>query len=231
MGGQNPAVVLPDADLERTAGQIAAAAFGFAGQKCTATKRVVVLGRVEEFTEALVAAARALPFGDPADPATVVGPVVEEAARDRVVAAAAGARDAGGRVLTGGTATEGAGWFVGPTVVDALPEGAELLREETFGPICAVVGASSVPDAVRRANDVRYGLAAAVYTGDLDAALQVTDALAAGQVKVNAPTTGVDFFLPFGGQRDSSYGGREQGKAAQEFYTSLHTVTVAPAGR
>lgn len=231
MGGQNPAVVLPDADLERTAGQIAAAAFGFAGQKCTATKRVVVLGRVEEFTDALVAAARALPVGDPADAATVVGPVVEEAARDRVVAAATGARSAGGRVLVGGVATEGPGWFVAPTVVDGLPEGADLLREETFGPICAVVGADSVADAVRRANDVRYGLTAAVYTGDLDAALQVTDALAAGQVKVNAPTTGVDFFLPFGGQRDSSYGAREQGKAAQEFYTSLHTVTVAPAGR
>jgi acyl-CoA reductase-like NAD-dependent aldehyde dehydrogenase len=231
MGGQNPAVVLPDADLASAAAQIAAAAFGFAGQKCTATKRVVVLGRVEEFTEALVAAAGALPFGDPADAATVVGPVIEEAARERVVAAAAGARAAGGRVLTGGSAAADAGWFVSPTVVDRLPEGAELLREETFGPICAVVTASSLADAVRRANDVRYGLTAAVYTGDLDAALQVTDALTAGQIKVNAPTTGVDFFLPFGGQRDSSYGGREQGKAAQEFYTSLHTVSVAPAGR
>ncbi|MCU1605076.1 MAG: aldehyde dehydrogenase, partial [Modestobacter sp.] len=146
-------------------------------------------------------------------------------------AAAAGARAAGGRVLTGGSAAADAGWFVSPTVVDRLPEGAELLREETFGPICAVVTASSLADAVRRANDVRYGLTAAVYTGDLDAALQVTDALTAGQIKVNAPTTGVDFFLPFGGQRDSSYGGREQGKAAQEFYTSLHTVSVAPAGR
>ncbi|WP_369138035.1 aldehyde dehydrogenase family protein [Modestobacter versicolor] len=231
MGGQNPAVVLPDADLERAAGQIAAAAFGFAGQKCTATKRVVVLGRVEEFTEALVAAARALPFGDPADAATLVGPVVEESARDRVVAAATGARSAGGRVLTGGTATGDGGWYVGPTVVDGLPEDAELLREETFGPICAVVAADSVADAVRRANAVRYGLTAAVYTGDLDAALQVVDGLAAGQVKVNAPTTGVDFHLPFGGQRDSSYGAREQGKAAQDFYTSLHTVTVAPTGR
>lgn len=230
MGGHNPAVVLPDADLERTAAQVAAAAFGFAGQKCTATKRVVVVGRVAEFTEALLAATQALPFGDPADPATVVGPVVEEAARDRVVAAARAAREAGGRVLTGGSATDGAGWFVPPTVVEGLPEGAELLREETFGPICAIVGADSVDDAVRRANDVRYGLAAAVYTGDLDGALRVTDALAAGQVKVNAPTTGVDFYLPFGGQRSSSYGGREQGKAAQDFYTSLHTVTVAPAG-
>jgi aldehyde dehydrogenase (NAD+) len=161
----------------------------------------------------------------------VVGPVVEEAARDRVVAAADGASAGGGRVLTGGTPTGDGGWFVGPTVVDGLPDGAPLLREETFGPICAVVPADSVADAVRRANDVRYGLTAAVYTRDLDAALQVTDSLAAGQVKVNAPTTGVDFYLPFGGERDSSYGGREQGKAAAEFYTSLHTVTLAPAGR
>ncbi|MCW2899584.1 MAG: aldehyde dehydrogenase [Streptosporangiaceae bacterium] len=231
MGGQNPALVLPDADPGVAATQIAAAAFGFAGQKCTATKRVVVVGPVEEFTDALVAATEKLVVGDPADAATVVGPVIDEPARDRVLAAAEGARAEGGRLLTGGSTAADLGWFVGPTIVDGLPVGADLLREETFGPICAIVQADSVDDAVRQANDVRYGLAAAVYTGDLDAALRVTDGLAAGQIKVNAPTTGVDFYLPFGGERDSSYGPREQGKAAQDFYTALHTVTVAPARR
>jgi aldehyde dehydrogenase (NAD+) len=226
MGGQNPAIVLPDADVDAVAAQVAAAAFGFAGQKCTATKRVIVVGDPAPFTEALVAAAQALPFGDPADPATAVGPVIEEQARARVVAAGTG-----GRVLTGGSAEPGAGWFVRPTVVADLPDGHPLLAEEVFGPVCAVVPAESTADAVRIANDVRYGLAAAVYTADLDAALHVTGQLAAGQIKVNAPTTGVDFYLPFGGERASSYGPREQGKAAQDFYTSLHTVTVAPAGR
>ncbi|HEX7662040.1 MAG TPA: aldehyde dehydrogenase family protein, partial [Pseudonocardiaceae bacterium] len=110
-----------------------------------------------------------------------------------------------------------------------LPDSHELLHEEVFGPICAIVAASSTEDALRRANAVRYGLAAAVYTSDLTAALTATRELRAGQIKVNAPTTGVDFYLPFGGEQDSSYGQREQGKAAQEFYTSLHTVSVAPS--
>lgn len=224
-------MVLPDADAATVAAQIAAAAFSFAGQKCAATKRVIVLGRVAEFTDALVAATEKLILGHPADAATIVGPVIEETARARVLHAAEGARAAGARVLTGGFASADVGWFVPPTIVDLLPEGADLLREETFGPICAIVSADSVEDAVRRANDVRYGLTAAVYTGDLNAALRLTDGLAAGQIKVNAATTGVDFYLPFGGERDSSYGPREQGKAAQELYTAEHIVTIAPADR
>ena len=168
--------------------------------------------------------------GDPADMATTVGPVIERRAQDDVTGAADGARAGGGRLLTGGTARNGDGWFVDPTVVDGLPDGHPLLTEEVFGPICAIVAADSEAEAVRIANDVRFGLTAAVYTGSLDSALRVTDSLHAGQIKVNAPTTGVDFHLPFGGENRSSFGGREQGKAAMDFYTSLHTVTVAPRG-
>jgi alpha-ketoglutaric semialdehyde dehydrogenase len=231
MGGQNPAVVLRDADLASAAAQIASAAFGFAGQKCTATKRIVVVDRAAEFTSAFLDAARKLAVGDPADAATVVGPVIDQPARDRVVEAAAGAREAGGRVLMGGADEPHDGWFVAPTVVDGLPDGHDLLCEEVFGPICAIVAVGSDAEAVRVANSVRYGLTAAVYTSDLGSALQITGGLSAGQLKVNAPTTGVDFYLPFGGERDSSYGEREQGTAALEFYTSLHTVTMALPAR
>jgi alpha-ketoglutaric semialdehyde dehydrogenase len=231
MGGQNPAVVLPDADVAGAAAQIAAGAFGFAGQKCTATKRVVVAGDVAAFTEALVAATGKLAVGDPADPATIVGPVIEEAARTQVLAAAESARAAGGRIVTGGTPGDRAGWFCAPTIVDRLPAGHHLLCEEVFGPICAVVAADSAEQAVAIANDVRYGLVASVHTGDLDHALRIAAALTAGQIKVNAPTTGVDFYLPFGGEGASSIGPREQGKAAQDFYTSLHTVALNPSGR
>ena len=134
--------------------------------------------------------------------------------------------------MTGGTARRRYGWFVAPTVVDRLPAGTRLLREEVFGPICAV-GAprTRVEQAVSIANDVRYGLVASVHTRDLDHALRVADTLTAGQIKVNAPTTGVDFYLPFGGERASSIGPREQGKAAQDFYTSLHTVALNPSAR
>ncbi|WP_428964944.1 aldehyde dehydrogenase family protein [Micromonospora fluostatini] len=231
MGGQNPTVVLPDADVESAARQIAYAAFGYAGQKCTATKRIILVGDPAGFTDALVAAVTALACGDPAAPDTTVGPVIDEAARARVLAAADSGVAAGGRLLTGGRAADGPGWFVAPTVLTDLPAGHLLQQEEVFGPICALSRVDTLDAALDAANAVRYGLSAAVFTADLDAALRFADGSAAGQVKVNAPTAGVDFYLPFGGERDSSFGGREQGKAAQDFYTSLRTVTVAPAGR
>ncbi|PZG17281.1 aldehyde dehydrogenase [Micromonospora craterilacus] len=230
MGGHSPAVVLPDVDVESVARQVAYAAFGYAGQKCTATKRIIVVGDPTDFTDALVAAASALACGDPAAPDTVVGPVIEPAARARVLDAVDSGVAAGGRVLTGGRAIERPGWFVGPTVLTDLPTDHLLNREEVFGPICTLSRVDTVDAALHAANDVRYGLAASVFTADLDAALRFADGLAAGQIKVNAPTAGVDFYLPFGGERDSSFGGREQGKAAQDFYTALHTVTVVPAG-
>ncbi|WP_433532250.1 aldehyde dehydrogenase family protein [Micromonospora sp. CA-263727] len=231
MGGHSPAVVLPDVDVESAARQVAYAAFGYAGQKCTATKRIIVVGDPTDFIDAFVATAAALACGDPAAPETVVGPVIARAARARVLDAVDSGVVAGGRVLTGGRAIEGPGWFVAPTVLADLPAEHLLNREEVFGPICTLSRVDTVDAALRAANDVRYGLAASVFTADLDAALRFADGLAAGQIKVNAPTAGVDFHLPFGGERDSSFGGREQGKAAQDFYTALHTVTVAPAGR
>ena len=116
-----------------------------------------------------------------------------------------------------------------PTVVAGAPADHVLACDEVFGPIALVQGAPDVEAALALANGVRYGLAAAVYTRDLGAALAVSSRLEAGLVKVNAPTTGVDFYAPFGGEKDSSLGPREQGKAAAEFYTSTHTVTLAPA--
>ncbi len=114
--------------------------------------------------------------------------------------------------------------------MDGVPADHVLARDEVFGPICLVQDAGSVDEAVALANGVRYGLASAVYTRDLDRALDVSARLETGLVKVNNPTSGVDFYLPFGGEKDSSYGPREQGKAAQDFYTSTHTVALGPAG-
>jgi acyl-CoA reductase-like NAD-dependent aldehyde dehydrogenase len=228
MGGQNPAIVLPDADLKVAAASIAAAAAGFAGQKCTATKRVIVVGDPAPFTEALIAAVEAMIVGDPADADVSVGPLIGAAARDRVLAATASARAAGGRVVTGGSTIEGAGWFVAPTVVDSLPADHLLECDEVFGPICAVSSVPSLAAAIERANSVRYGLVGGVYTTDLNAALAAAAQLDTGMVKINAPTTGVDFYLPFGGVKDSSYGSKEQGKAAVEIFTSSHTISIAP---
>lgn len=228
MGGQNPAVVLPDADLDAAAQQIAAAAMGFAGQKCTATKRVVVVGDGAAFRDALVAAVEAMQVADPADLQTTVGPVISKHARDRVTSVARDAEQVGGRVLTGGTDVDADGWFVKPTVVEGVPERHTLACEEVFGPICLLQSATDLDDGIRIANSVPHGLAAALYTKDLSTALRAAQRLEAGLVKVNAPTSGVDFYLPFGGEKGSSLGPREQGKAAQNFYTSTHTITIAP---
>lgn len=229
MGGQNPSIVLPDADLERAAAAIAIATMSYAGQKCTATSRVIVVGDATRFTEALADAVERLGVGDPADPGVIVGPVIEESALGAVVDAAEEARSDGARVVRGGQRLDREGYFVAPTLLDRVDPQMRIAREEVFGPIAGILEASDIDAAVEIANGVRYGLAAAVFTSDLDHALAVTRRLEAGLVKVNAPTTGVDFHAPFGGTKESSYGPREQGKAAREFYTWTQTVTISPA--
>jgi aldehyde dehydrogenase (NAD+) len=190
---------------------------------------VIVVGDTSNFTDALVAAIEKLPFGDPAEASTVVGPVIDEGARGAVLDAANGARSAGGRVVTGGSAADGKGWFVQPTLVEGVSPAADLAQNEVFGPIAVLLPAKDVDEAVAIANGVSFGLSAAVFTTDLDRALSVSGRLDAGMVRVNAPTSGVDFYAPFGGIKGSSYGPREQGKAARDFYTWSQTVTFTPA--
>jgi aldehyde dehydrogenase (NAD+) len=229
MGGLNASIVLPDADPEAAARVIAGAAMGYAGQKCTATSRAIVVGDHGAFTGALVEAVRGLPMGDPAGQATVVGPVITEPARRRVVEAAEAAVAAGGRLLTGGAAPDGPGWFVAPTLVEGVAPDARLAQEEVFGPIAVVLAAADEEEALRIANGVRYGLVASVFTRDLDRALRLADRLDTGLIRVNAPTSGVDYLAPFGGEKASSFGPREQGKAARELYTSTRTISILPA--
>ena len=229
MGGLNASIVLPDADVEAAAKVIAGAAMGYAGQKCTATSRVIVVGDTAPVTEALVAAVEGLATGDPAEATTVVGPVINPPARDEVVEAARSAPADGGRVVTGGRALDGPGLFVTPTVVDGQAPDAALAREEVFGPIVTVLPAGSGEQAVAISNDVPYGLVTSIFTRDLDAVLDLVDRVDTGMIRVNQPTSGVDFHAPFGGEKQSSFGPREQGKAAREHYTATHTITIGPA--
>lgn len=234
MGGQNAAIVLPDADAGRAATMIASAAMGFAGQKCTATRRVVVVGpeaRQREVAEALVGAVDGLRVGDPGDERTHVGPVITDQARRSVSDGVAAVRAAGGRVLRGGEAVpDGPGWYVRPAVSSGIPADHQLAQEELFGPFVLLLPAAGTNEAVTIAEGVRYGLVTGVHGRDADQLLDVVSGLGTGMVKVNAPTTGVDFYAPFGGERDSSVGPREQGTAALDFYTSTRTVTFARHG-
>jgi aldehyde dehydrogenase (NAD+) len=229
MGGLNASIVLPDANVEAAAKVIASAAMGYAGQKCTATGRVLVLGDTAAFTDALAAAVDNLQIGDPSDEGTVVGPVINPPAREKLVGAAAEAPGDGGRVVTGGKALDGEGLFFAPTVVDGQEPTARLAQEEVFGPIVTVLKASSAEQAVEISNSVPYGLVTSVFTSDLDNALTVVDGLETGMIRINMPTSGVDFHAPFGGEKGSSFGPREQGKAARELYTTTHTITIGPA--
>jgi alpha-ketoglutaric semialdehyde dehydrogenase len=189
----------------------------------------VVVGDAAAAAEALQAAIAKLPVGDPAGNGVVVGPVISEAARQRVLDAAAEAAGDGGRLLTGGEPVAADGYFVQPVLADRVDPAARVAQEEIFGPFAVLLAARDEAEALRIANGVRYGLAASVFTTDLDRALWFADRLEAGLVRVNGPTSGVDFHAPFGGVKDSSLGPREQGKAARDFYTVTRTTTISPA--
>ncbi|MFI0715043.1 aldehyde dehydrogenase family protein [Streptomyces inhibens] len=225
MGGLNAAIVLPDADIGQAAAHIAASIAGYAGQKCTATSRVIAVGAaLDPLREALSEALRAVTVGDPADPSTVCGPLINEHARDQVSAAWGGLS-----VLAGGTVPGLPGWYAAPTLVEKVSPGHRLLCEEVFGPIAALLPADDLAHAVRITNSVPYGLVTSVHSTGLDTVLHGLDQLDTGMIRVNAPSTGVDFHLPFGGAKASSHGPREQGRAALEFYTSSRTYTLSPA--
>lgn len=229
LGGKNPAIVLADADLEQAAEQVARGAFLSAGQKCTATSRVIVEGRVlDEFAERLVDRARSWKVGDPLDPDTTVGPLASEAQLDRVSRYLDVAREEGAASLAGADGAASEGYFVRPTVLAGVAPESSVASEEIFGPVAALLEASSYEDAVAQANDTPFGLTASLFTRDLGRALRFAREARAGVVKVNQETAGLEFQVPFGGTKQSSSGSREQGKVARDFFTEWKTVYVDP---
>lgn len=225
MGGSNYAVIAPSADLARAATQIAAAAYAYAGQKCTATSHVLVVGDQACAEHAIADAMAKLRVGDPGDPDSVSGPLIHEAAARRCADAWCEARDRGARLVCEvGERSDGA-WQPLRLAAD-VPAGVALGCEEVFGPIATITSVAALDEAIAMVNSGRYGLVSALYTQDLRDAAAFSHGVRTGMVKVNAPTTGVDYWAPFGGDKDSSYGPREQGTAAAQLYTSTQTTTV-----
>jgi alpha-ketoglutaric semialdehyde dehydrogenase len=225
LGGKNPAVVLADADLELAAEQVARGAFLSAGQKCTATSRVIVEQPVlEELGERVAAVARSWPLGDPLDESTKIGPLASQSQLETVSGYLDLAEREEARVLAGGGRSSNGGYFVEPTVLSNLPATSRVLREEIFGPVAALLPASTYEEAVALANDTPFGLTAALFTRDLGKALRFSRDIRAGVVKVNQESAGLEFQAPFGGMRGSSSGSREQGKVARDFFTQWKTV-------
>jgi acyl-CoA reductase-like NAD-dependent aldehyde dehydrogenase len=225
LGGKNPAVVLADADLELASEQVARGAFLSAGQKCTATSRVIVEQPVlEELGERVAAVARSWPLGDPLDESTKIGPLASQSQLETVSGYLDLAEREEARVLAGGGRSSNGGYFVEPTVLSNLPATSRVLREEIFGPVAALLPASTYEEAVALANDTPFGLTAALFTRDLGKALRFSRDIRAGVVKVNQESAGLEFQAPFGGMRGSSSGSREQGKVARDFFTQWKTV-------
>jgi aldehyde dehydrogenase (NAD+) len=226
MGGLNASIICPDADVEATAVSIANAAMSFAGQKCTATSRIILAGECSGMVDSLVAAVEALALGTPTDHAVVVGPVINEDARNRVVSASRAAQSEGARILTSRGAT-GPGWMVAPILLEGAPTGSAVVTEEIFGPLAVIIQAADLDEAIAINNSTTYGIATSVYTSDLRSALQSCESVDTGMIKINQPTTGIDFHGPFGGAKASGSGPKEQGKAAADFYTWTQTIAVA----
>jgi aldehyde dehydrogenase (NAD+) len=225
LGGQNPFVVAPDAELDRAVEAAYAGAFWSAGQKCTATRRILVQEDVYDvFREKLLARVAAGKVGDPADPETEVGPLVTETAFDEVMGAIEQARSEGGTVAAGGARADDEGYLVAPTVFEDVAETALLSCEEVFGPVTALSRYATLDEAIARANAVQFGLAASIFTRDLHAVQRFSEELQAGILHVNSQTAGADVHVPFGGLKASGFGPHEQGRAALEFFTEAVTV-------
>jgi aldehyde dehydrogenase (NAD+) len=232
MGGKNVAIVLPDADLDVAAALVAAGAMRYAGQKCTATSRVVVQASVEDsFLKKLRAQVETLPLGPVTDPASAVGPMISDEARKSVVQAIAtsGLKPIMGGAAPGKETAFSRGYFLTPTVITGVEPDSPLAQEELFAPVASVLRARDLDDAIALANRTRFGLSASLFTKDIKSALTYIHRIEAGLVRVNGDTTGVDPHAPFGGMKGSSSGSREQGPAAREFYTEIKTVQVSGA--
>lgn len=226
MGGKNPMVVLNDADLDLAVEACLNGAFYSTGQRCTASSRLIVEAGIHDaFVERLSEAAQALKVGNPLDQATQIGPVASEAQLRANLGYVALAREEGCEVIGGARLNgETEGFFQRPAVFLGATNAMRVSREEIFGPCASVIKVDDFDEALAVANDTEFGLSAGICTASLKHARAFRRRAAAGMVMVNLPTAGVDYHVPFGGRKGSSYGQREQGRYAAEFYTAVRTA-------
>jgi len=230
MGSKNPMIVMDDADLDLAVAHASGAAFGATGQKCTAASRLIVHKDIhDEFVEKLVVSAQAYKVGHALEDGTQIGPVVSETQLTQNLAYVDIGKAEGAEMLCGGQRlnrpTEG--YYMAPTVFAGTRNDMQMNREEMFAPITCVIKVDSYDEALATANDSDFGLTAGIMTRSLARASHFRANMNAGCVMVNLPTAGTDYHVPFGGRGASSYGPREQGRYAAEFYTSVKTAYVS----
>ena len=231
MGGKNPQIVLDDADLAQAVELSTQSAFYSTGQRCTASSRIIVTqGIYPKFIEAMAARMAKIKVGDALTAGTDIGPVSSQAQLETDLSYVQIAKDEGARLVAGGdriachTGSGNEGFFMAPTLFTDTTAGMRINREEVFGPVASVIQARDYEEALALSNDTEFGLSAGIATTSLKYASHFKRHSQAGMVMVNLPTAGVDYHVPFGGRKGSSYGPREQGKYAQEFFTTVKTA-------
>jgi aldehyde dehydrogenase (NAD+) len=232
LGGKNAIIVMDDADLDLAVDGIVWSAFGTAGQRCTAASRVIVheaaYGALQSM---LVARAERMRIGSPWEDDTEIGPVINEAAVEKIHSYTEIGRDEGAKLLTGGERVEGQGFYYRPTVFADVDPGMRIAQEEIFGPTTSLIPVGSFEEAVRAANSVRYGLSSSIFTRDVNKAFKAMRDLQTGITYVNAGTTGAEVHLPFGGMKETGNGHREAGQAALDVFTEWKSIYVDYSGR
>lgn len=229
MGGKNPTVVLGDAELDYAADILINGAFFSTGQKCTACSRAIIERPVyDALVEKLVDKTSKLKVGNGLEPGVQIGPAVDEDQLKTDLEYIDIATKEGAQLLCGGKRLTGdnydKGFFIEPTIFSGVTSEMRVAQEEVFGPVLALMVAEDFDDAMRLANDVRFGLSASIVSKDLTRVHKFISRIEAGLITVNLPTAGVEYQLPFGGTKESSYGMREQGPQALDFYSESRTV-------
>ena len=230
MGGKNPLVVLDDADLKTAVESAVNGAFFSTGQRCTASSRLIVTkGIHDRFVAALVERMKGLVVGNALEAGVHIGPVVDQSQLDQDLFYIAEAQKEGGKLAFGGNRLERAtpGFFLEPALFTETRNDMRINREEVFGPVASVIMVDGYDEALAVANDTQFGLVSGICTTSLKHASHFRKAAQTGMTMVNLPTAGVDYHVPFGGRKGSSYGPREQGRYAQEFFTVVKTAYVA----
>ncbi len=236
MGGKNAQIVMADADLELALDGVLWGAFGTTGQRCTATSRLLLQEDVhDQFLDQLVTRVNALRLGSGSADDVDVGPLINEAALDKVTSYVEIARNEGDEVLAGGArARDGKldqGYFFKPTILRGVRPGSRLACEEVFGPVLSVIRFGSLDDAIRINNEVDYGLSSSLYTRNVLTAFRAMADLDNGITYINAPTIGAEAHLPFGGVKKTGNGHREGGWEVYDFYSETKVVYVDYSGR
>jgi NAD-dependent aldehyde dehydrogenases len=227
MGGKNPTIVLDDADLKVAVESVAQSAFFSTGQRCTASSRVIVTeGIHDKFVAALAERTSGLRVGHALEKDTEIGPVVDPGQLKQDTDYIEIGKGEGAKLMAGGERVkkDTDGYFLQPTLFTEATNSMRIAREEIFGPVAAVIKVRDYEEALATANDTEFGLSAGIVTTSLKYATHFKRNSEAGMVMVNVPTAGVDFHVPFGGRKGSSYGPREQGKYAAEFFTIVKTA-------